>query len=70
MVAPDHASSVLHMNRPSRYRLLDLQIDLARQQVSRDAALLDVQGLSFRLLACLPRHGHAVVDFDQLIAQV
>jgi DNA-binding winged helix-turn-helix (wHTH) protein/Tfp pilus assembly protein PilF len=58
------------MNQPSRYRLLDLQIDLVRQQVSRDGALLDVQGLSFQLLACLLRHGHAVVDFDQLIAQV
>ena len=46
MVSPDHASNVLHMNQPSRYRLLDLQI------------------------ACLLRHGHAVVDFDQLIAQM
>ncbi|OOG48688.1 winged helix-turn-helix transcriptional regulator [Rhodanobacter sp. C01] len=58
------------MNQPSRYRLLDLQIDLARQQVSRGGSLLDVQGLNFQLLACLLRHGHAVVDFDQLIAQV
>ncbi len=58
------------MNQPSRYRLLDLQIDLARQQVSREDCLLDVQGLSFQLLACLLRHGDTVVDFDGLIAQV
>lgn len=56
---------------PSRlYRLLDLRIDLARQLVSRDGVPLDVQGLSFQLLACLLGHGHAVVDFDSLIAEV
>ncbi|MFC5742179.1 winged helix-turn-helix transcriptional regulator [Dyella tabacisoli] len=58
------------MNQPRLYRLLDLQIDLARQQVSRDGTTLDVQGLSFQLLACLLSHGHAVVDFDRLIAEV
>ncbi|WP_266168615.1 winged helix-turn-helix transcriptional regulator [Dyella subtropica] len=58
------------MSQPQRYRLLDLQIDLARQRVSRDGVPLDVQGLSFQLLACLLRHSHAVVDFDSLITEV
>jgi DNA-binding winged helix-turn-helix (wHTH) protein/tetratricopeptide (TPR) repeat protein len=58
------------MESPTRYRLLDLHIDLARQRVTRDGAALDVQGLSFQLLACLLRHGDAVVDFDTLMAEV
>jgi len=58
------------MSEPRRYRLLDLGIDLATQRVTRDGQPLDVQGLSFRLLACLLAHGHAVVDFDQLMAEV
>ena len=58
------------MQSPQRYRLLDLHIDLARQRVSRDGTALDVQGLSFRLLACLLQHGDAVVDFDTLMAEV
>lgn len=58
------------MDLPQHYRLLDLQIDLARQRVSRDGLALDVQGLSFQLLACLLRHGNTVVDFDTLMAQV
>lgn len=58
------------MQSPQRYRLLDLHIDLARQRVSRDGVALDVQGLSFRLLACLLQHGDAVVDFDTLMAEV
>ena len=41
----------------TRYRLLDLTIDLDRQRVTRDDVPLDVQGLSFPLLACLLRHG-------------
>ncbi|NMW24055.1 transcriptional regulator, partial [Rhodanobacter denitrificans] len=58
------------MDQPPSYQLLDLDIDLARQRVSRAGEVLDVQGLSFRLLACLLRHGDAVVDFDTLMAEV
>jgi DNA-binding winged helix-turn-helix (wHTH) protein/tetratricopeptide (TPR) repeat protein len=58
------------MQSPQRYRLLDLHIDLARLRVSRDGVMLDVQGLSFRLLACLLQHGDAVVDFDTLMTEV
>jgi DNA-binding winged helix-turn-helix (wHTH) protein/tetratricopeptide (TPR) repeat protein len=58
------------MDSSSRYRLLDLHIDLARQRVTRDGQPLDVQGLSFQLLACLIRHGDTVVDFDTLMAEV
>lgn len=54
----------------TRYRLLDLDIDLARQRVSRDGVALEIQGLSFQLLACLLRHGAEVVSFDTLIDQV
>ncbi|RAO76423.1 winged helix-turn-helix domain-containing protein [Dyella jiangningensis] len=54
----------------TRYRLLDLEIDLARQRVSRDGVALEVQGLSFQLLACLLRHGVEVVSFDTLIDDV
>jgi DNA-binding winged helix-turn-helix (wHTH) protein/Tfp pilus assembly protein PilF len=54
----------------TRYRLLDLSIDAMRQRVTRDGATLDVQGLSFQLLACLLTHGVDVVDFDTLIAEV
>ncbi|MBB5207885.1 winged helix-turn-helix domain-containing protein [Chiayiivirga flava] len=55
---------------PSRFRLDDLIIDLERQRVTRADAVLDVSGLSFRLLACLLRRGVEVVPFDTLIAQV
>lgn len=55
---------------PRHYRLLDLEIDLAAQRVARDGQPLDVQGLSFQLLACLLSHGDAVVGFDQLMADV
>lgn len=58
------------MDPSPHYRLLDLHIDLARQRVTRDGAVLDVQGLNFQLLACLLRHGEAVVDFDTLMAEV
>ncbi|SFR95983.1 Tetratricopeptide repeat-containing protein [Dyella sp. OK004] len=58
------------MDQPRHLRLLDLHIDLARQRVSRDDVPLDVQGLSFQLLACLLRHRDAVVDFDTLMAEV
>jgi DNA-binding winged helix-turn-helix (wHTH) protein len=53
------------------FRLDDLSIDLDRQRVVRDGGqLLDVSGLSFRLLAYLLRQGTRVVGFDELIAQV
>ena len=58
------------MDPSPHYRLLDLHIDTARQRVSRGGAVLDVQGLNFQLLACLLRHGDAVVDFDTLMAEV
>lgn len=58
------------MEPSSHYRLLDLHIDLARQRVTRDGGALDVQGLNFQLLACLLRHGDAVVGFDTLMAEV
>lgn len=52
------------------YLLLDLHIDAARQRVTRNGDVLDVQGLNFQLLACLLRHGNTVVDFDTLMAEV
>ncbi|KAF1006330.1 MAG: Transcriptional activator CadC [Luteibacter sp.] len=55
---------------PSRFRLHDLTIDLARQRVDRDSSPLDVQGLSFRLLACLVERGDRVVGFDELMETV
>ncbi|KRF00551.1 hypothetical protein ASG87_12725 [Frateuria sp. Soil773] len=58
------------MPAPRRYRLLDLEIDLVAQRVVRDGQPLDVQGLSFRLFACLLSHGDAVAGFDRLMADV
>lgn len=58
------------MDPSPHYRLLDLHVDLARQRVTRDDLALDVQGLNFQLLACLLRHGDAVVDVDTLMAEV
>jgi len=54
----------------TRYRLLDLTIDLARQRVERDGRPLDVTGLSFRLLACLLERADSVVSFDELMDAV
>jgi DNA-binding winged helix-turn-helix (wHTH) protein/Flp pilus assembly protein TadD len=51
----------------TRYRLLDLRIDLARQRVERGDTALDVAGLSFQLLACLLERGDRVVGFDELM---
>ncbi|MEZ5521546.1 MAG: winged helix-turn-helix domain-containing protein [Dokdonella sp.] len=51
-------------------RLDDLQIDLDRQRVERGGRALDVNGLSFRLLACLLERGDRVVGFDELIEAV
>jgi len=55
---------------PTRFRLDDLIIDLTRQSVTRADVLLDVAGLSFRLLACLLQRGVEVVPFEALIAEV
>ncbi|WP_295920975.1 winged helix-turn-helix domain-containing protein [uncultured Xanthomonas sp.] len=54
----------------ARYRLGNLRIDAARQRVERDGAVLEVGGLSFRLLHYLLQQGQRVVGFDELIAQV
>ncbi|WEN15559.1 winged helix-turn-helix domain-containing protein [Rhodanobacter sp. AS-Z3] len=54
----------------TQVRLLDLIVDTAGQQVTRDDARLDVAGLNFHLLACLIAHGDAVVDIDTLMADV
>ncbi|NID16470.1 winged helix-turn-helix domain-containing protein [Luteibacter yeojuensis] len=58
------------MDNATRYRLIDLTIDLARQRVERGGMPLDVTGLSFRLLACLVERGDRVVGFDELMAEV
>lgn len=53
------------------YRLDDLHIDVARQRVMRDdGQVLDVAGLSFRLLHYLLTQGTRVVGFDDLIANI
>ena len=54
----------------TRYRLDDLLIDVPRQRVERDGVLLDVGGLSFRLLEFLLEQGQRVVGFDELIERV
>jgi len=54
----------------AHYRLLDLEIDVPRQRVSRDGQLLDVSGLSFQLLVHLLARGQRVVGFDELIQAV
>ncbi|MDR6990027.1 winged helix-turn-helix domain-containing protein [Luteimonas sp. 3794] len=56
---------------PAHYRLDDLRIDVARQRVVRDdGQVLDVAGLSFRLLHVLLGQGTRVVGFDELIERV
>jgi len=56
---------------PTYYRLDDLRIDVARQRVVRDdRQVLDVSGLSFRLLHYLLEQGTRVVGFDELIERV
>ena len=54
----------------AHYRLLDLDIDLPRQRVTRDGQPLDVAGLSFQLLAYLLAQGPRVVGFDELMQAV
>ncbi|MCD9097602.1 winged helix-turn-helix domain-containing protein [Luteimonas fraxinea] len=56
---------------PAQYRLDDLRIDVARQRVVRDdGQVLEVSGLSFRLLLVLLGQGTRVVGFDELIERV
>ena len=56
---------------PLHYRLDDLRIDVARQRVVREGGqVVDVAGLSFRLLHYLITQGTRVVGFDDLIANV
>ena len=58
-------------NPPLHYRLDDLRIDVARQSVIRDSGqVLEVSGLSFRLLHYLLAQGSRVVSFDELITQI
>lgn len=58
-------------NTPLHYHLDDLHIDVARQRVVRDdGQVLDVTGLSFRLLHYLLTQGTRVVGFDALIANI
>ncbi|QBB72373.1 tetratricopeptide repeat protein [Pseudolysobacter antarcticus] len=54
----------------SRFRLLDLLIDIPQQRVERDGMALEIGGLSFQLLAYLLAQGDRVVSFDDLITAV
>lgn len=54
----------------ARYRLDDLVIDVSRQRVERSGQILDVNGLSFRLLHYFLEEGQRVVGFDELIERV
>ncbi len=47
-------------------QIQDLSIDLDNRTVSRDGSVLDIRGLSFRVLACLARHAPAIVSIDTL----
>jgi DNA-binding winged helix-turn-helix (wHTH) protein/Tfp pilus assembly protein PilF len=47
-----------------------LTIDLARREVRRGSAALDVAGLNFDLLAYLITQGERVVEIDELVARV
>lgn len=53
-----------------RYCLGDVVIDVDRQRVERDGTVLEVSGLSFRLLHYLVGQGQRVVGFDELIERV
>ncbi len=54
----------------AHYRLLDLDIDVPRQRVSRGGQRVEVSGLSFQLLAYLLAQGQRVVGFDELMQAV
>lgn len=54
----------------ARFRVLDLEIDLARQQVRLSGQLLDLPDLSFRLLVVLVNHAPDTISKDELISEV
>lgn len=62
--------TALNAAMTDHYRLDDLLIDVPRQQVGREGTVLDVGGLSFRLLHYLLQQGQRVVRFDELIEHV
>ncbi len=53
-----------------RFRVLDLDVDLDRETVSRAKQAIDLPELSFRLLAVLIRHAPHRVSKDELINEV
>lgn len=53
-----------------RFRVLDLEIDLVRETVSRAKQAIDLPELSFRLFAVLINHAPSRVSKDELIREV
>jgi TolB-like protein/DNA-binding winged helix-turn-helix (wHTH) protein/tetratricopeptide (TPR) repeat protein len=51
-------------------RILDIQLEVASGTVWRDAVVIDLPDLSFRLLASLANHAPAMVSKDELVAEV
>jgi len=51
-------------------RILDIHIDMASGTVWRDAEVIDLPNLSFRLLGALARRAPAMIGKDELIAEV
>ncbi len=57
-------------NLPRRFRVLDLEVDLVRETVSRGKQPIDLPELSFRLFAVLINHAPDRVSKDDLIREV
>jgi len=55
---------------PRRFRVLDLEVDLVRETVSRGKQSIDLPELSFRLFAVLINHAPDRVSKDDLIREV
>jgi TolB-like protein/DNA-binding winged helix-turn-helix (wHTH) protein len=55
---------------PARFRILDLEVDVGRQTVTRDGAELHVPKLSFDLLVTLARAAPNVVSVAELMERV
>jgi len=53
-----------------RFRVIDLDVDLDRETVSRAKQAIDLPELSFRLFAALIRHAPHKVSKDELITEV
>ncbi len=53
-----------------RFRVLDLEVDLDRETVSRRKQSIDLPDLSFRLFAVLVSHAPDRVSKDDLIREV